>query len=587
PMNAALGMLYLLQQTPLTDKQKNYLEKAQGAASSLLGVINEILDFSKIEAGKLEMESVPFRLGSVLSNLLDLSAATIGQKPIELQVTTAADVPAILTGDPFRLGQVLLNLTNNAIKFTERGRVTVTVQRTLFSDSEVELSFFVQDPGIGMTTAQQARLFRPFTQADTSTTRRYGGSGLGLAISRQLVEKMGGTIRVTSELDKGSTFTFTARFGLPEEGAITLLEEEEGEPRSHVQQASGNEGFTGVHVLLVEDNQINREMAREILKARGLTVDIAGNGAEAVERITSSGTSYDIVLMDVHMPVMDGLQATRLIRGELGLKSLPIIAMTANAMAADRDLCLEAGMNDQVLKPIDVSELFSTLRRWISSRSLPAVDWAGGASAESGEPGLPAVLAGIDLDQALQKVGNAHFLRELLLSFGSENADTSETVFAAIAQGDTALAKDIIHTVKGVGGNLGAMEVSNAALALEGAFRSEDENAVQAALETFDKKLRQVLESIRGMAEEYPARSGLSAASLSEGSALDLERVVPLVRDFAALMEANNMGALIVWEQLKQQLPIQKNLDAAIKRLDFKAASQALRTIAENIGVTL
>jgi len=586
-MNAALGMLYLLQQTPLTDKQKNYLEKAQGAASSLLGVINEILDFSKIEAGKLEMESVPFRLGSVLSNLLDLSAATIGQKPIELQVTTAADVPAILTGDPFRLGQVLLNLTNNAIKFTERGRVTVTVQRTLFSDSEVELSFFVQDPGIGMTTAQQARLFRPFTQADTSTTRRYGGSGLGLAISRQLVEKMGGTIRVTSELDKGSTFTFTARFGLPEEGAITLLEEEEGEPRSHVQQASGNEGFTGVHVLLVEDNQINREMAREILKARGLTVDIAGNGAEAVERITSSGTSYDIVLMDVHMPVMDGLQATRLIRGELGLKSLPIIAMTANAMAADRDLCLEAGMNDQVLKPIDVSELFSTLRRWISSRSLPAVDWAGGASAESGEPGLPAVLAGIDLDQALQKVGNAHFLRELLLSFGSENADTSETVFAAIAQGDTALAKDIIHTVKGVGGNLGAMEVSNAALALEGAFRSEDENAVQAALETFDKKLRQVLESIRGMAEEYPARSGLSAASLSEGSALDLERVVPLVRDFAALMEANNMGALIVWEQLKQQLPIQKNLDAAIKRLDFKAASQALRTIAENIGVTL
>jgi len=583
PMNAALGMLYLLQQTPLTDKQKNYLVKAQGAANSLLRVINDILDFSKIEAGRLEMESVPFRLGTVLDNLADLAAATIKERPIELVMVIAPDVSDNLTGDPLRLGQVLVNLTNNAIKFTEEGKITVAVERVASDGGEVELCFSVQDSGIGMTPEQQAKLFTAFSQADSSTTRRYGGTGLGLAISRQLVENMGGTIRVTSEPGKGSTFSFTARFGCHCADGAPLspaLPENEGHG-AFAPPAPAADSFDGVLVLLVEDNTINQEVAREIFEGWGVRVDVAVNGAEAVERIFAPGSSYDAVFMDVQMPVMDGLEATRRIRADRAFDSLPIIAMTASAMTSDRDLCLQAGMNDQVTKPIDVPELFATLRRWVR----------GGAPAAAETPLQVAGdhLPGIDLKGAIERLGSPALVRKFLNSFRKENLETMQHLYDAMARGDDQLARRIVHTVKGVGGNLGTMDLCNASMALEAAIKVADADHLRSSLAGFELELCRVLDTIRVMEERDAALVGESVESSRDEAPADGERFVLLARELSALVEANNMNALGVWEQLKPLIDgaDREKLDAAMNCLNFRDAKMALREITAAIGMEL
>ncbi len=586
PMNAALGMLYLLQQTPLTGKQKNYLSKAQSASSTLLRVINDILDFSKIEAGKIEMESVPFRLSTVLNNLTDVASGTIKEKPVELLITSNPDVADNLIGDPHRLGQVLVNLTNNAIKFTEEGKITVTVERVTSSENEAELRFSVHDSGIGMTPEQQAKLFAPFTQADTSTTRRYGGTGLGLAISKQLVENMGGTILVASEPGKGSTFSFTVRFGSPsaEGPSCSASEEEPGGFSSYADIGS----FVGVHILLVEDNLINQEVAREILEGHGVMVDVAGNGVEAVERITRSGVTYDAVFMDVQMPVMDGLEATTLIRACPEFASLPIIAMTASAMTNDLDLCLQAGMNDQVTKPIDVPGLFATLRRWVRPEAFTPFEPAGELPVKGGEPGLPEAIPGIDLPKALQRLGNAFLLRKLLSSFRQENLETMRILREALAQEDKELARRIVHTVKGVGGNLCATGLSSAALVLEQALNGEDAGTQQSSIEAFEQNLSQLLVSIRIMEEEAEP-VGASEKPPAATLPVERERVALLTRELLTLLDANNMNALGVWEQLKPLLAgvnLEK-LEAAMSSLNFKDAGRFLRDIADILEIEL
>ncbi len=502
PMNAIIGMLYLVQQTRLSDRQKNYLTKAETAARSLLKIINDILDFSKIEAGRLQMESIPFLLSDVMKKLADVAPINLSDKPVELLLTTDGEVPDLLTGDPLRLGQVLLNLVGNATKFTEKGEVVVSVGVSSKTREQVNLKFSVQDTGIGMTTEQKERLFAAFSQADSSTTRRFGGTGLGLAISKQLIELMGGEISVESEPGKGSRFSFVialplgkeshslseifanlngmrllyiggssscrarmrimlASFGieislaedpdhLPEKemasidslrhrydlvlldvgsaplpDIISILNQETGlfkkvplilmatelqlaELESSVTDMPGillkpatpynlldalservgggksvstrlekglslEKHFHDKRILLAEDNNINQEVAREILEGWGITVDIAGNGAMAIEMLGRADISYDVVLMDLQMPVMDGLEAATLIRKSARHTNLPIIAMTASAMSDDRDRCINAGMNDHVTKPIDIEELFSTLVRWLSPVGAKAV----------------------------------------------------------------------------------------------------------------------------------------------------------------------------------------------------------------------
>ena len=311
PMNAIIGMSHLALKTELTPKQQDYISKVQYSANALLGIINDILDFSKIEAGKLDMESIPFHLEDVLDNLADLVSLKTEEKGLKLLFEVNDEVPTGLTGDPLRLGQILINLSNNAVKFTEKGRIVVGVSPVAVTEEKAELQFSVQDTGIGLTEKQRGKLFQAFSQADTSTTRKYGGTGLGLTISKKFCEMMDGKIWVESEPGVGSTFIFTATFGRHSE-----KREENSRFRGDVQ---GLENIRGARILLAEDNEINQQVAREILEQAALVVEIANNGKEAVEMAQKN--PYDAILMDIQMPVMGGFESTEKIFGTLMAKS--------------------------------------------------------------------------------------------------------------------------------------------------------------------------------------------------------------------------------------------------------------------------
>jgi len=585
PINAAIGMLYLLQQTELSAVQKNFLDKAKSASNMLLRVINDILDFSKIEAGKLELECAPFSLSAVLRDLAAVASATIKDKPVQLSVVCAPEVPDFLMGDPLRLGQVLLNLASNAIKFTEKGTVDLQVDLAREGDGEVVLRFNVTDTGIGMAPEQQEKLFSAFTQADTSTTRRYGGTGLGLTISAQLVEKMGGAIRVASEKGKGSAFSFTIRFQLPspeEEGAAAALA---GEPSGGV--CDGVDSLAGVRILLVEDNAINQEVARELLERRGVRVVQAANGAEALRLLGVSGPGYQAVLMDVHMPVMDGLEATRRIRLDPALDGLPVIAMTASAMSREREICIKAGMNDQVNKPINVAELFATLTRWVTPAGALAEVPAAQASEIDGW-GLPDQLPGIDIKRALGTLESAPLLRKLLLSFHRENLTLLHDLHAALAGGDLELARRLVHTVKGVGGNLGAMGLCSAAGALEPVLHPGGALLDQ-ALELFADRLNEVLGCALLLGPDLDSVNEMPGTSLADLQPSEREAIAGLSRKLSGLLEADNLNALGVWEELKPLLPAEAaaRLDLALQGLDFRGASRILADLARTLEITL
>ncbi|WP_222429934.1 response regulator [Paenibacillus cremeus] len=364
PINAVIGLNYLLQQTDLTDIQKNYVGKSIISAKSLLNIINDILDFSKIEANKVELEKIDFDLYQVMSDLSNMVSFKANEKDLTLRFSIHPQVPQRLIGDPFRLSQILLNLTNNALKFTESGEISVSAAVVSMGDRDVTISFSVCDTGIGMTSEQQKLLFHEFTQADMSTTRKYGGTGLGLVISKNLAELMGGTLQVESEAGSGSCFTFTVQF---EHNHSTLVQP--ATPSSG-QKHSYNHGdklavLRDAVILLVEDNEINQLVAKEILKEAGMHVDVADNGEEAVKYV--QGRSYDAIIMDLQMPRMDGYEATRRIRAFEDLKDTPIIAMTADTMKEVQEKVLEAGMNAYVTKPFDPIQLFSVLQRLIQA----------------------------------------------------------------------------------------------------------------------------------------------------------------------------------------------------------------------------
>ena len=361
PMSAIIGLSELALKTDLEPKLQDFLFKINHSASDLLGIINDILDFSKIEAGMLEIESKDFHLSSdVIDSVLNLSNNRAQEKNITLYCKISPNVPQFLVGDSLRLKQVLINLISNAIKFTEQGEVIVTIKKGNSTDETTELIFNVQDSGIGITPAQIKKLFKPFTQADTSTTRQFGGTGLGLAICKQLTELMGGNIFVESDIGIGSTFTFTVNLGFQEEQspiivkAQTMTVEQPDEKVNVLENA---------YVLLAEDNKINQLVATEFLKAVGIKIDIAHNGKEAVTKALDPENHYDAILMDVQMPEMDGIEATGIIRQQL--KNIPIIAMTAYAMDEEKQKFINAGMNTHVPKPIDSKLLYDTLAHWI------------------------------------------------------------------------------------------------------------------------------------------------------------------------------------------------------------------------------
>ncbi|WP_341888873.1 response regulator [Variovorax sp. YR752] len=625
PMNAILGMSWLALQSDLDAQQRNYVDKVHRAAESLLVIINDILDFSKIEAGRLEMERIPFRLGEVMDQFASLVGMRAEEKGLELLFELPPALPA-LVGDPSRLGQVLLNLGNNAVKFTERGEVRVVVSELSREADAVTLRFEVHDTGIGIDDAQRERLFQPFSQADASTSRRFGGSGLGLAICRHLVGMMGGEIGVTSTPGRGSCFHFSARFGLDAQpqpslprlkaldGARVLVVDDHpgarellcalaeslgmraealsdgvqalqavvradaadqpyllllldwrmpgvdgidcvaqlgrtalrhraptvlmvtafsrhevqrrlaaqdlsvdalltkpvtasalfdacadalGERMPHVSRderrhdelLAHQAALAGVHVLLVEDNTINQELARDLLGRAGVVVSVAADGREALAALGRE--RYDAVLMDCQMPVLDGYAATRELRRRPELDDLPVIAMTANAMAGDRDKVLEAGMNDHVAKPIRVDELYATLARWV--RPAAALPAAGPADVSE----FP-VLPGLDTRAGLAGVmGNPSLYRRLLVMFRDRERDFGSRFAMARQQGDGAACTRFAHDLKSVSGTLGMPALQRAAAALEAACDHDaPAEDVERLLDTAIRQLEPLLEGL-------------------------------------------------------------------------------------------
>ncbi len=360
PMNGILGLLHILSQTSLDTSQENYVQKTLQSANNLLRIINDILDFSKIEAGKLEIENIPFHIKEILQEVYTLFSPKLAEKNMELKLIENLCCNNQMLGDPLRLKQVLFNLISNAIKFTSQGSVILEITSIEHENDKAIFTFAVQDTGIGLSQEQVGKLFTAFTQADTSVTREYGGTGLGLTISKRLVEMMGGEIWVESEEGKGSTFYFTAILqvvtgDLPL-AELSLQKPVLSPPTENVQR---NE-----HILLVEDNHINQLIAEELLKSVGYTIDIANNGQEALDML-EKGT-YDMVLMDIQMPVLDGLSATKRIRENERFKDLPVVAMSAHAMTGDKEISLAHGMNDHITKPISPQVLYATLDHWLS-----------------------------------------------------------------------------------------------------------------------------------------------------------------------------------------------------------------------------
>ncbi len=615
PMNAIIGMTHLALQTNLEENQRNFVQKAHSAAGNLLTIINGILDFSKIEAGKLSIESVEFQLDSILENLSNIISLKTHEKGLELIFSVDKDVPTGLVGDPVRLGQILLNLSINAVKFTEKGQVVIEVSNEVDpTEGEATLRFAVCDSGIGLSEEQIGKLFQSFSQADGSTTRKYGGTGLGLAISKQLTGLMGGRLRVESVQGEGSNFILTATFGrhgsdkdrelVPEpdlqgkrilvvddnpimcksltatleamtfkvdsalsgEQAVVLVERAVtlGQPfdliimdwmmpdingietarrirnnkaipdpptvimltahgqeevieqaraiginqfllkpanpsllydaimnsygyesqrscrKAEVTLDSQTDRIRGARILLVEDNELNQEVALGLMENAGFEVTLAENGQEAVEKLSDK---FDIVLMDVQMPVMDGYEATKTIRKMEGFEKLPIVAMTAKAIEGDREKCLNVGMNDHVGKPIDPKELFQTLDRWIADRPGLGVS-TGGEEKGSSDELLISELAGFDIKPALARVGGSHSAYlSLLVKFHQRYGGAVDDVQTALNTGLQEEAHRASHTLVGMAGTIGARDLHKAAIELDAAVASEDRDAIPALID--------------------------------------------------------------------------------------------------------
>ncbi len=489
PMNAVIGFTQLmLDAGNLSAEQENYLHKVQGSANILADIINGILDYSKIEAGRIELERIPFSLEAVLRNVADLLAPAVASKNIDLSWSIAAGVPPVVVGDPLRYGQVVTNLAGNAVKFTDAGSVTIKIDADRCTDDEVALRCSVRDSGIGLDAGQIARLFRPFSQADMSTTRRHGGTGLGLAISKQLAELMGGDIIVSSTPGAGSTFAFSARLGVGSAGASV-------EPAAPARlPAVPLDALRGTKILLVEDNPINQEVAQTLLTRAGIEVVVANHGGEAVDLVARG--RFDGVLMDVQMPVMDGFEATRRIRALPEGAKLPIIGLTASAMVQDRQACLAAGMNDHIAKPIERGELVAALLRNFrapvaESRAEPAAPADDPATAA-----LRAQLPGVAVVDALGRIdGNVALYRRMAVAFLRRHD-------GAVLPPDLDACARLAHDLRGEAGALGLTALQEQAGDFVDAVRSERRGYATALVPALGEALAQALSALAPLADE-------------------------------------------------------------------------------------
>jgi PAS domain S-box-containing protein len=495
PMNAILGLTHLLGREAPTPAQAARLEKIEGAARHLLSIINDILDLSKIEAGKLKLEERDFALQALLDHVRSIIGDAAAAKGLEIRIDTD-DAPLWLRGDDTRVRQALLNYAGNAVKFTAAGHVTLRAQLLEQRGERLLLRFEVEDTGVGVDAEQMPRLFEAFEQADISTTRKHGGTGLGLAITRRLAALMGGEAGATSTPGEGSIFWFTVCLGRgkPLRPGAPELAQAEAELRLR---------HAGARVLLAEDNYVNREVAVELLRGVGLQVDVAENGRIALEKLQQQ--PYDLVLMAVQMPVMDGLAATRALRARPELATLPVLAMTANAFAEDRATCLAAGMDDFVAKPVDPEGMYATLLKWLPGTHAVAAPQQPAATVAAQGADLPSRLAlhpGVDVAAALSNLpGMEDRYESLLQLFATHHGEDAAKLASQLEQGDVRAATLTAHSLKGVAATLGATELAAAARELEVKLREgglPGDAALHPLVAQIARTLEPLVELIRG-----------------------------------------------------------------------------------------
>jgi two-component system sensor histidine kinase/response regulator len=581
PMNAIIGMTHLALQTPLNAQQRDYLGKVHSASAMLLGVINDILDFSKIEAGKLMLESAPMRVDAVVNDAVMMVRQRAQDKGIDLRCEFVS--PEILGerglihGDALRLGQVLANLLSNAVKFTEHGHVTLRARLSDWQPTEATLCIEVEDTGIGMNEEQRKSLFSEFTQADGSTTRRYGGTGLGLSITRRLVTLMGGDIVVHSEAAQGSTFSVL----LPVIPArMPKLLAQEGEPLSAPEACLR---LDGLRVLLVEDNVLNQQLASELLESRGALVTLARHGQEALEFLREPGASHDVVLMDLQMPTMDGYQATEAILQDPVLCGIPVLAMTAHAMVEERERCLALGMKGHLSKPLDPTLLYASLHPYAKQRapaegasermprwSSSAADW----------PEVP----GMDRRTTERYFGGDVMLfRRTLLAFVDHVRVLLPNLGLALRDNDRAVLVREGHTLKGLAQTLGHADLAERARLMERLSASGEVGELQDAMAGVVDVLEMLLDTLARVLNEAPSDQHkgqvASPALVSPVPAVDSALVTRLLQ----LASDSDGQALSLWQSQRNFFAdgmhpdAFSRLDDAMARCDFDGATQFLQ----------
>lgn len=722
PMNGIIGLSFLALKGDMPPKQHDYLTKIQGAAQSLLEIINEILDFSKIEAGQLQVESVPFNLHHVLDHISNIISVKAEAKGIEMLFDLDAELPTALTGDPTRIQQVLLNLTSNAVKFTEQGGVTLHIGLKQRKERQVEVCFSVKDSGIGISEIEKKHLFQTFSQANSSTTRKYGGTGLGLAISKQLISMMGGEIALQSELGVGSTFSFTLQLQVQEgkEKSTALTQDQQEERRilvvddsslaralmykvlkknhfdvdmvasgrealeqlkrsdeekrpyhlmlldwnmpemngvetaTQIQQAlklsvtpaiimvtaydgdemeqlegieldnyitkpihtesllnaieaaypafeqtddakmeevpqldKTEEALKNMRVLLVEDNLINQQVAMEILRSFGMVVILTENGAEAVDQVNKQ--PFDVVLMDIQMPVLDGYGATQQIRKQFSAEALPIIAMTANAMEGDRQQALDAGMNDYLSKPIDVSRLMRKLAHW-GGRDISAVEVESAQDLSTAEVDdsdqWPQQLPGLNVEEGVGRLlGNREIYIKVLESFAEDNRTFINQLETLLSDGDETACRRLIHSLKGSSANISANQLSAMSKDIEQRILTGEVVGVD-QLSQLEAMLSEVFESMQRLFKLRADETNNGVAQTDKAIAGEAERSFAELKlqfdEFVTLLQNNDLGAQADFEALEPWLRRERQeeevdrLSSSLDKLDFMTAHQLI-----------